>query len=177
MKCPHCLENFFPYFRETHVHAGVGPEATVAGDPDGTRTIRATRCPSCERFVILLKLASPKGVLRQELQVWPKGIARTPLPKEVPDEFANDYRESCLVLDDSPKASAALSRRCLQHLLREKARVKKSDLVKEIDEVLPTLPSHLAEAIDAVRNIGNFAAHALKSTNTGLILDVEPGEA
>ncbi len=39
------------------------------------------------------------------------------------------------------------------------------------------LPSDLAEDVDAIRNVGNFAAHPLKSTNTGLILDVEPGEA
>ena len=39
------------------------------------------------------------------------------------------------------------------------------------------LPSHLAGAIDAIRNLGNFAAHPLKDTNTGEIVDVEPGEA
>ena len=39
------------------------------------------------------------------------------------------------------------------------------------------VPSHLSEAIDAVRNIGNFAAHPLKDTQTGAIADVEPGEA
>jgi hypothetical protein len=39
------------------------------------------------------------------------------------------------------------------------------------------LPSHLAEDIDAVRNIGNFAAHPMKSTTSGAILPVEPGEA
>ena len=31
--------------------------------------------------------------------------------------------------------------------------------------------------MDAIRNIGNFAAHPLKSEQSGLILDVEPGEA
>jgi len=31
--------------------------------------------------------------------------------------------------------------------------------------------------LDAVRNVGNFAAHPIKSTNTGEIFDVEPGEA
>jgi hypothetical protein len=35
----------------------------------------------------------------------------------------------------------------------------------------------LAGSIDAVRNIGNFAAHPMKSEHTGEILDVEPGEA
>jgi hypothetical protein len=84
-----------------------------------------------------------------------------------------------LILWDSPKASAALSRRCLQNILREKANVKKSDLNNEIDQVIDSkqLPSHLSESIDAIRNIGNFAAHPIKCTNTGEIMDVEPGEA
>lgn len=99
------------------------------------------------------------------------------MPKEVPNEFGEDYKEACLVLSDSPKASAALSRRCLQHILREKAGVRPQNLNNEIDEVLPKLPSYLAEAVDAIRNIGNFAAHPLKSTNSGEILVVEPGEA
>ncbi|MBA7699015.1 hypothetical protein ES703_107699 [subsurface metagenome] len=70
-----------------------------------------------------------------------------------------------------------MSRRCLQRLLREVAKVKPSNLSNEIDEVMESLPSHLAESIDAVRNLGNFAAHPMKSTNTGEIIDVEPGEA
>jgi hypothetical protein len=57
------------------------------------------------------------------------------------------------------------------------AKTKNRDLFDQIGEVIPTLPSHLAEAVDAVRNIGNFAAHPIKSTNTGEIVDVEPGEA
>jgi hypothetical protein len=63
--------------------------------------------------------------------------------------------------------------------LREKARVKRKDLAKEIQEVIDSgkLPSHLAESIDAIRNIGNFAAHPIKSTSTGEIVDVVPGEA
>ena len=80
---------------------------------------------------------------------------------------------------DSEKASAALSRRCLQYLLREKAGIKKDDLAKEIQQVLDSkqLPTHLADDLDAIRNIGNFAAHPLKATNTGEIVDVEPQEA
>jgi hypothetical protein len=101
------------------------------------------------------------------------------LGEEVPEELSADYKEACLVLPDSAKASAALSRRCLQVLLREVAKVKPSDLSREIGEVLASksLPTHLAEAVDAVRNVGNFAAHPIKSTSTGEIVDVEPGEA
>jgi hypothetical protein len=117
------------------------------------------------------------AVLKTERLVQPKGIARVPLPPEVPPQYTADYGEACTVLSDSAKASAALSRRCLQHLLRDAAKTKNRDLFDQIGEVIPTLPSHLAEAVDAVRNIGNFAAHPIKSTNTGEIVDVEPGEA
>ncbi|MBL8866857.1 MAG: DUF4145 domain-containing protein [Planctomycetia bacterium] len=109
--------------------------------------------------------------------VYPRGVTRSPLPGCVPEKFAVDYQEACLVLTDSPKASAALSRRCLQHVLREVAKTTKKDLAKQIDEVLPSLPSYLQGMIDSVRNVGNFAAHPMKSTNTGEIIDVEPGEA
>jgi len=109
----------------------------------------------------------------------PRSVLRPLPPSEVPEEFAADYREASAVLSDSPKASAALSRRCLQHLIREKAGIKRQDLAKEIDELITskTLPSHLSEAIDAIRNIGNFAAHPIKATATGEVLPVEPGEA
>ena len=102
-----------------------------------------------------------------------------PLGPEVPGDHAENYREASWVFPDSPKASAALSRRALQGLLREVGNVKPSDLSNEIEQVLKIggLPSHLADAIDAVRNIGNFAAHPVKSSNTGEIVDVEPGEA
>ena len=110
--------------------------------------------------------------------VYPKGTAR-PVPVEVEKEFANDFREACLVIGDSEKASAALSRRCLQNLLREKAKTKAKDLAAQIQEVRDSgkLPSHLADAIDGVRVIGNIAAHPIKSQHTGEVIDVEPGEA
>jgi hypothetical protein len=115
----------------------------------------------------------------KDLLVRPKGSSRPPCPSEVPKEFAEDYIEACLVISDSPKASAALSRRCLQHILREIAKVKPGNLADEIQQVIDSgaLPSHLVEVIDAVRNIGNFAAHPLKSEKSGEILPVEPAEA
>ena len=83
------------------------------------------------------------------------------------------------MLNDSPMASAALGRRCLQIILREHAKVKPQDLSNEIDEVLASkqLPTYIANDIDAIRHIGNFAAHPIKSTNSGEIVDVEDGEA
>ncbi len=109
----------------------------------------------------------------------PKGISMAPLSSDVPDQYAQDYKKACLVLSDSPKASAAFSRRCLQNILREISKVRPSNLSEEIDEILNSkqLPSHLADAIDAIRVRGNFATHPMKSTNTGEIGEVEEGES
>lgn len=51
------------------------------------------------------------GIVSSEtIMVRPKGSARPPVPKGVREEIAEDYLEACVVLPDSAKASAALSR-------------------------------------------------------------------
>ena len=82
-------------------------------------------------------------------------------------------------MSESPKASAALARRCLQNLLRMKGGIKNGDLANEIQQIIDgeKLPSYLLDTLDAVRNIGNFAAHPIKNHSTGEIVDVEIGEA
>lgn len=176
MKCPHCAVAF----------SAKSSVSIVTHDADGRWTVSCTTCPECNRATIALGLQEPIqginphqfGKVTRSYIVNPKSATR-PVPLEVPNEFADDYKEAALVLGDSAKASAALSRRVLQHLLREKAGIAKKDLADQIQEVLNSrqLPSHLADGLDAVRHIGNFAAHSIKSTSTGEIVDVEPGEA
>jgi hypothetical protein len=173
MKCPHCQENF-------HEHVLVH---YLESDKDGTWGVKRRKCPACERFVLSLIrgpwLNGQFARIDEERLFRPKQSLRAPAPPEVPKDLADDYSEACLVLADSPKASASLSRRCLQHLLRDHVKVRRGDLVDEIQEAIDnhSLPSHLAESIDAVRNIGNFATHPIKSRATGEIVPVEPGEA
>jgi hypothetical protein len=64
-------------------------------------------------------------------------------------------------------------------MLREQMQIKAASLAQEIEEFIHKsgVPSHLADAVDAVRQIGNFAAHPLKNSNTGELVEVEPGEA
>lgn len=174
MKCPHCLESFH----------GTPNLSWKIDDRDGWWGISQVKCPACNRVILYLDYGPANVTLnnheraKSSTLVRPKGTSR-PISAEVPEQFAEDYREACIVLTDSPKASAALSRRCLQHLLREVAKVKRGDLADEIQQVIDSgkLPSHIAEAVDAVRNIGNFATHTTKSKTTGEILPVEPGEA
>jgi uncharacterized protein DUF4145 len=169
MKCPHCLVSFHEQLNN----------AALRQDEDYVWSAAHTLCPACKKLVVYLVKHYPGGMYSGSFMVHPRGISRTPLPADVPDLYAQDYKEACLVLPDSPKASAALSRRCLQNILRAIPKVKPSDLSKEIDEILNSkqLPSHLADAIDAIRVLGNFAAHPMKSTNTGAIVEVEEGES
>jgi len=111
----------------------------------------------------------------------PFGASRPPAPIEVTDAtIVEDYAEACLVLEASPKASAALSRRCLEQILVAKLNEKEeTNLHDKIENVRKggKLPDYIAEDLHMVREIGNFGAHPRKSTNTGEVLPVEPGEA
>ena len=175
MRCPHCRVEFHPNPGTIH----------VGNDIDGVWGVILDKCPSCERLIlVLVKGRAFRGNAlfdkpTDHVFIRPKTSSRAPVPPQVPSEFAEDYREACLVLGDSPKASAALSRRCLQHILREKAGVKPGNLAQEIQEVINNnaVPSYISESIDAIRNIGNFAAHPIKSQSSGEIVPVEPGEA
>ncbi len=182
MKCPHCLV-------EIHAEREI---TSLGGDSDGYWAIEKYLCPNpnCRKRIFYLvsgdsvPTATPgmfvdPSKISTRILVRPKGTSRPPVPPEVPREFAEDYKEACLVLPESAKASAALSRRCLQNMLRDAAKVKPSDLYTEIQEVLDsnTLPSHLADVLDTVRVVGNFSTHPIKSEKTGEIIPVEPEEA
>jgi hypothetical protein len=170
MKCTHCLDSFDA---EGHLKQSY---AVQPMDKSGQWEMRCYLCPSCGNYIFYLVNSM---ALNGSRMVYPKGISRTTLPEVVTDPYRSDYLEACLVLSDSPKASAALSRRCLQTILENKADVKKGNLDSEIQEILDSnkLPTHLAESIDAVRVIGNFAAHPIKSKSSGEIVEVEVGEA
>jgi hypothetical protein len=100
-------------------------------------------------------------------------------PKYIPESYLNDYNEAIMVIGASPKASAALTRRLLQNILHSEYKIEKKNLFDEIQSFLdlPNIPVFLSESLDAVRKIGKFAAHPKKSTATGEVIDVEPGEA
>jgi hypothetical protein len=176
MKCPHCTVEF--HDNETVLR--------LQDDPDGCWGVGMQRCAACNRLVVTLFAADYYYDMNGSFSephtsylVRPKSANRPPVPPQVPVKYSDDYREACLVLNDSAKASAALSRRCLQHILREEAKVVAPNLYGEIQAVIDKglLPSHISESLDAVRNIGNFAAHPIKSQSTGEIVAVEPGEA
>jgi hypothetical protein len=141
-------------------------------------------CPQCAEDIIRLVSLSPANLATtvSDRQIYPAGSNRGPVPKEVPPDIAADYTEAALTLSLSPKASAALSRRCLQSVLRG-AGYAQHDLAKQIDAVLAeqdttkALPSGVHSIVDAIRNFGNFSAHKITDQNTLQVIDVQPHEA
>ena len=197
MRCPHCLVAFHIANRTCDPDE-YGYDADAAGVPfidyigkhgQHHRWVERIICPACGEVIVSLVLSQPTKnsgfgdkypdtTIEQKRLIWPRGTARPPVPPEVADEFKTDYLEACLVFADSPKASAALSRRCLQLLLREKLGAPKETLYKEIQWAISSggLPSAITDLLDAPRKIGNRAAHPTLS-DVGVIVDVEPWEA
>ena len=171
MKCPHCLENFHEEMEKDFL----GKDVTYVW------SVSHQNCPACEKRIVILNGKSHiRNIEDVSFLAFPRGIARSPIPDEVDDfVLVTMYNEACNVLLDSPQASAALSRIALQHILREKIGVKNQELSKEIQEVIDNnkLPRDISENLDAIRSIGNFAAHPTKSQSSGEIFEVEPGEA
>jgi hypothetical protein len=162
MKCPHCGIHFHDNWNHHIDHSWI---------------FRAAICPGCEKVTIEIGTTVDAWD-----RVYPVGANRGPVPKEVPEPIAQEYIEACNVLPVSAKASAALSRRCLQNMLHA-AGYKAKDLAKEIDLLLAepdpkrALPNRLRETVDAIRNFGNFSAHPIDDKTTLQVIEVEPHEA
>lgn len=150
----------------------------------GVRT-QVTVCPNskCRDFTVTAGLYEAKlhnhnmqitGVPIISWNLKPQSSAK-PFPNYIPAAILQDYQEACLICKLSPKASATLSRRCLQGIIRDYWGITKNRLVDEINELQSQIDATTWRAIDAVRSIGNIGAHMEKDIN--LIVDVGPEEA
>jgi hypothetical protein len=156
------------------------------GNRDGLLGIRwrAITCPNpeCREYQITAFLY--KAIYNPELtetgdplMKWnlrPLSNAK-PFPNYIPVAVLSDYNEACLIRDLSPKASATLSRRALQGIIRDFWGIRRNRLIDEINDVKNKVDLDTWKAIDAIRSIGNIGAHMEKDIN--LIVDVEPDEA
>ncbi|MBB4953350.1 phage FluMu protein Com [Agrobacterium vitis] len=168
MKCPHCGINFHDNWEKRNMYR----------DDAQTRWNYSTAiCPSCKKVTVAIMPDTGPGRM-----VEPISASHGPISQHVPNDIASDYVEACNVLPISPKASAALSRRCLQQILNAFG-YKAKDLAKQVDALLnetdskKALPLGLYDTVDAVRNFGNFSAHPINEQTTLQIVEVEPEEA
>lgn len=83
-------------------------------------------------------------------------------PEYVPEPIRKDYEEAALIAELSPKASAALVRRCVQGLIIDKwPETKKFDrLYYQINFLKPpSISAQEQKTLHAIRKIGNVGAH------------------
>jgi Domain of unknown function (DUF4145) len=116
-------------------------------------------------------------IAEQPVETWnliPPSSAKV-FPDYVPQAIRDDYVEACKIRDLSPKASATLSRRCLQGMIRDFWKIVKARLIDEIEALEDKIDAQTWAAIDAVRKIGNIGAHMEKDIN--IMVDVDPNEA
>jgi len=138
--------------------------------------------PKCREFTLQVALCefefeAGSWEIGDVLRSWnlvPPSKAK-PFPQYIPEQILKDYQEACLIVSASPKASATLSRRCLQGMIRNFWQISKSTLKAEIDELESHVDNETWKAIDAIRKVGNIGAHMERDVN--LIVDVETEEA
>ena len=121
--------------------------------------------------------------ISQPWKLIPESVAKSQ-PDYIPAPIRQDYFEACRILELSPKASATLTRRCLQGMIRDFCNVSKNTLDAEIkalkeltdaDKAPRGVTPESVDAIDHVRKIGNIGAHMEKDIS--LIVDIDPNEA
>jgi hypothetical protein len=139
--------------------------------------------PECKRFTLKAALFSSKlnrlqqGEMSRKIKEWslvPASFSKH-FPDYIPQTIREDYQEACLIVDLSPKASATLSRRCLQGILRDFWKVKPGKLVNEIEQIKDKVDPITWDAIDSVRRLGNIGAHMENDIN--VVVEVDPEEA
>ena len=187
-KCPWC-QTFVHFITPGSLPRAHGPnEPTSYDSKAGARTeskegsdhvVSISECPHCHNPLISLKHGDyyrMQGVAGTLLYPgFGSGVGGRRAPNEVPEPIRNDFEEASVVIIVSEKASAAISRRCLDAVLQDKN--YSGDLNTKIDNAMKDLPQYLSENIDTIRQVGNFAAHTIKSKESGAIVDVEPDEA
>ena len=189
MKCPHCTVAIHPEWEEGNITPPPSRDWEYLRSQHPTIveiawTWAATRCPACDNEIIDVRVVDVDYPFHPlaEFRAYPRIELRRLLGDEVPAELKKDYIEACSVLPVSAKASAALSRRVLQAILRNQG-YDNGSLSAQIDQALvddspgKALTSAIRISIDAVRHLGNLAAHPTTDKESLDILDVEKAEA
>lgn len=182
-QCPHCRrETDLAFTTLGYRTEGGGSGITYVVEDRGSNwNFHFAICPMCGRLIMRSLNFQDHGDLgyHNYYYIYPPSGGGRLASWFVPREYIEDYTEAIVVLEVSPKASAALSRRCLQNILRQEAKVKHDSLYMEIQEAITSgaLPPHISEVLNIFRKLGNTATHPIRNANTGEIVPVDAEEA
>ena len=182
-KCPHC-SNFVTITNE-NCRRQVNEGFPRSKDEKHYFISTFILCPNpnCGQASLLASLnswkndgydESPLGKAYKEWQLIPEPRPRT-WPDNVPVAIRQDYSEAVLICELSPKASATLSRRCLQGIIRDVHKVNERTLAKEIDKIKDKVNEETFNIIETIRQVGNIGAHMERDIS--IIIDIDPDEA
>lgn len=130
-------------------------------------------CPKCGKTTILFE-GLDGDIKNYSTTILPKSLAKQ-FPDYIPKQIREDYEEAYSIVNLSPKASATLSRRCLQGMIHDFWDVHGKNLNAEITALKDKLSSSEWSVLDSIRQLGNIGAHMEHDIN--LIVDIDPQEA
>lgn len=90
--------------------------------------------------------------------VFPAATGGAPAHEDLPEDLKADYQEATAIVNQSPRAAAALIRLILQKLLPHIGG-SGENINKDISTLSKTLPVEVQQAMDVCRVIGNQAVH------------------
>ena len=178
MKCPYCHISIHVDWKTGEINSLETRQRIV---------LNYMTCPDCKNIILNLIIKNPnplEGAQGNVRYTAAPRFSNTPpiVTDGVSDSMIEDYKEACVVLPIGAKASAALSRRILQAILKEQG-YESDNLARKIDDVLneedpkKALPLALHSTVDAIRNFGNFSAHPITDKTSLQMIDIEPEEA
>lgn len=172
--CAHCGV----VFEETPHTAAIrviefGDESQPIRYIHGRIKIDYHRCPICKKFTI--SGTSVDGYELPNFSFSYPPISAENVPSCIPDPIRNGYLEACAIVNLSPKASATLSRRCLQGMIRDFWGIHEKTLFQEISALEGKVPADQWRVIDGLRRLGNIGAHMESAIDT--IVDIDAQEA
>ena len=140
--CPHCGTFAHQSWHDAHYFAGFSRYLNIEG-------LTVSFCSRCQRYALWI----------YDEIIYPVS-STAPLPSEnMPEDVKEDFAEARNIVNNSPRAAAALLRLSLQKLMVHLGE-KGKDLNKDIANLVKEgLPEKIQKALDSVRVIGNNAVH------------------
>lgn len=125
--------------------------------------LRSATCSRCQKYSLwacnIVEVAGYKTSGDKGAIFYPRSLASPAPHHDMPQACAPDYQEARSVFSDSPRASAALLRLCIQKLCKELGQPGKNINDDIAALVRGGLPAPIKQALDVVRVTGNNAVH------------------
>lgn len=182
-RCPYC-SMMMPISRDTYcaLYPAFDFQNGIYQNANGHTCYRKSclkvdiyECPNCGQYSIILNGMGDAVADVKNVHIRPSSLAMQ-FPSYIPRPIRQDYEEACAIVTLSPKASATLSRRCLQGMIRDFWKITgKKRLVDEIDALQDKVPAAQWKILNSIRRLGNIGAHPEADVN--LIIDIEPEDA